>query len=153
MSCKCHPSPHSSSLKHRRKRPVSTVQPIARVKARCPSPTTRSMSDYDNYLYFATPRNTSTPHKSDHQPCNRSASAEGRHSWAPLDCSIYNSFWYRGHTGFSRGAVTPQSTAGSQHVSSSMLQPRVLFSPGVTQAPSYLTSEQSAEVFCLGAEC
>ena len=120
--------------------------------ARCLSPT-RSMSDYDDNLYFAVPRNASTPQKSDHLPCNHSASMESRHSWAPLNCSIHNNFCYRGHMGFGGGGVTPGSIAGLQHVSSSMLQPGVLFSPAVLQAPSYLTPKQSSKVFHLGAKC
>ena len=56
--------------------------------------------------------------------------------------------------GFGWGGVTPMgSMSGSHQVSSGMLQPGALFSPAMLPAPCSLTPEQSAEIFCLGAEC
>ena len=111
------------------------------------------MSDYNDHSYFVELRNASTPYKLGHQMHNHSSSMESRHSWTPLDCSLYNNFYYRGHAGFGRDGVTPGSIAGLQQVSSSILQPGVLFSPAAPQAPCSLTPEQSAEVFCLGTKC
>ena len=77
-----------------RKRPALTVQTTPQAKAhglgtRKP---TRSMSDYNDHLYFVTPRNASTPHKSVHQLHNHSSSMRSRCLHTPLDCSLYNNF-------------------------------------------------------------
>ena len=87
--------------------------------------------------------------------CHHLGSMESRCSWPPLDCSLYNNFYYSGPVGFGsgRGGVTPRSVAGLQQVSSSILQSRVLFSPAALPAHCFLTPEQSAKVFHLGAEC
>ena len=154
MNHKHHPSLGSSSLECSRKKACinsATCSSSESSQTRHLS-LTRSMSDYNEHSYFVTPKSTSTPYKSDHQPCNHYASTESRCSWPPLDCSIYNNFCYRGHMDFGRGGATPGSIAGSQQVSSSMLQPGVVFSLAMPLAPSYLTPKQSAEVFCLGAE-
>ena len=107
VSCKCHPSSCSSSLEHGRKKACinsSTHSSSESSRAQQLSPT-RSMSDYDEHSYFMMLKFTSTPHKSDHQPCNRFTSTESRCSWPPLDSSIYNNFCYRGHAAFGRGRV------------------------------------------------
>ena len=150
VSHKCYPSPHSSSLKHSSKKTCidsSTCSVSESSQARCLN-STRSMSDYDDSLHFAMPRNASTPHKSGHELHNHSTS-----TWAPLDCNIYNNFCYRGHVGFGRGGVTPGSTAGSAHVQQHVAARAAVFFLAVPQAPSYLTPQQSAKVFHLGAEC
>ena len=86
-SHKCHPSPCSSSLQCSKKEACIDSSNHSSGKspwARYQSPT-RSMRDYNDHLYFVTPRNASTPHKSVHQLHNHSSSMGSRCLHTPLD--------------------------------------------------------------------
>ena len=113
---KHHLSPCPSSLDHDKKEAhinSSTCSLGESSCARLPS-WSGSMSDYGDHSYFVEPRNASTLHKLGHQMHNHSSSTESRCSQTPLDCSLYNNFYYRGHMGFGGGGVTPESIAGLQ---------------------------------------
>ena len=153
-NCKCCHSPdrHAFSVEYRQKDShidSSTYSPSGSLHTKSKSPC-RSMSDLDDCVAFTAPNSSLTPYKP--RSCSRyhSASTDSRCSSTPMDLSLYNSFSY---LSFGGGGATPMGCiAGSYHISSSMLPPMELFSPG---QPTHgtLSMMQTKEIYDQGAEC